>query len=188
MVTITGYHGTSKESANNILKYKIYIDSNSDSEWLGTGVYFFIDDDKDKAINNAKKWAINYKKFSFYSVIETTMLTEEEKIIDLNDPEWQDLYHQYRNARIKEIINRGIRFEVDINKFECSIINPFAEKIKATIIIQDRFIKLEEFYYKNKEIRIPKSNVANCRIACVRDRTIIDNNSIKCVKEGSKYG
>ena len=40
---ITGYHGTSLNNAHNILnegKFKI---SNTDTEWLGSGIYFYYD-------------------------------------------------------------------------------------------------------------------------------------------------
>lgn len=56
MVELTGYHGTIKEKANKIIEENSYILSNKNSEWLGTGVYFF------KDFFWANRWARNASK------------------------------------------------------------------------------------------------------------------------------
>lgn len=51
------YHGTSIENKGEILKNKKFYLSSGASEWAGSGIYFFIDEDDNIAVNNAKKWA-----------------------------------------------------------------------------------------------------------------------------------
>lgn len=53
----TGYHGTSEENAAQIIKSK-FIPSENHDDWLGYGVYFFIDGIS-CPINNAKAWDKN---------------------------------------------------------------------------------------------------------------------------------
>ena len=38
---LTGYHGTTQESAKSILKEKQFKLSQSNKEWLGEGIYFY---------------------------------------------------------------------------------------------------------------------------------------------------
>ena len=38
----TGYHGTSREAADSICRDENIEFSSSDTEWLGTGAYFFV--------------------------------------------------------------------------------------------------------------------------------------------------
>ena len=56
------YHGTSIENKGEILKNRKFNLSSSASEWAGSGIYFFIDEDDNIAENNAKKVYKKYKK------------------------------------------------------------------------------------------------------------------------------
>lgn len=38
---LTGYHGTTLDDANNIIKDGSFKISNSDTEWLGEGIYYY---------------------------------------------------------------------------------------------------------------------------------------------------
>ncbi|WP_428353235.1 hypothetical protein [Methyloprofundus sp.] len=58
---IIGYHGTSEENAEKIVNTTFKRSENPD-DWLGYGVYFFVDGISDP-INNAKEWAM-YKAWS----------------------------------------------------------------------------------------------------------------------------
>ena len=51
------YHGTSIENKDEILKNRKFNLSSGASEWAGSGIYFFIDEDDNIAESNARKWA-----------------------------------------------------------------------------------------------------------------------------------
>ncbi|EPY2286502.1 hypothetical protein ACTQ4P_18475 [Clostridium sporogenes] len=178
MVKFTGFHGTDNSGAQAILRYKKYKASNKENEWLGTGIYFFIDENRKVAIENAYKWATNYKKIRFYSVLETIVNTNKDKIIDFNDPEWQWVYHKYREERINYTINKGIKLETDKLKFDCEIINDVCKKFSIDLVYQQRYINL------SKRRNIVSSAIPNCTIMCVRRNDIINKQSIKAVSRG----
>ncbi|MHB9949476.1 hypothetical protein CF055_10435 [Clostridium botulinum] len=178
IVKFTGYHGTDNSGAQSILRYKKYKASNKENEWLGTGIYFFIDENEKVAIENAYKWATNYKKFRFYSVLKTIVNTNKDKIIDFNDPDWQWVYHKYREERINYTINKGIKLETDKLKFDCEIINDVCKKFSIDLVYQQRYINL------SKKRNIVSSAIPNCTIMCVRRNDIINNQSIKAVSRG----
>ena len=85
----TGYHGTSKENAAKIIESK-FLPSENHDDWLGYGVYFFIEGIS-CPIKNAKEWAINQAwnkqnrthKYSHYSIVKTIVNVSEERLLDL---------------------------------------------------------------------------------------------------------
>ncbi len=74
-VQIEGFHGTNKVAANAILA-KGYKPSEGDEQWIGDGVYLFVDGIGDGQ-KNAKDWAIykawdnktKHNIYPFYAVI-----------------------------------------------------------------------------------------------------------------------
>lgn len=177
-----GYHGTDYNGEMCIIKSKTFNLSNNDNEWLGTGIYFFIDKDRNKAIDNAYKWSTNHKHFSFYSILETIIAIEEDKIANFNNEDWQSLYHDYRDGKIKDTISRGMTVETNKIKFDCEVINDMCKEFGILAIKQQRYISVLE------KKGIPKSEIPNCTILCVRESKLIDKNSIRVEKRGKNHG
>lgn len=82
---IIGFHGTSIDSAKEILKsnYELSI---GDNHWMGNGVYFFIEGISSKPDEQSKKWAkaqswdkLEKKlKYKFYCIIKSEISVTEE--------------------------------------------------------------------------------------------------------------
>ena len=79
MIELTGYHGTVKTSAEEILRTKFFKASKKNNEWLGKGIYFFTD----------KKWAIWWAKQQAnrrkeeMSILKVKISCEEKYYFDL---------------------------------------------------------------------------------------------------------
>lgn len=72
---ITGYHGTSKENADNILLKQEFQKSLGSKEWLGNGIYFYSD------FEDALKWAqMRYDNNG--RVIHALIKADEQDILD----------------------------------------------------------------------------------------------------------
>lgn len=87
---ITGYHATSQENANRIIKETFTINKKRSNEWLGHGIYLF------KHKTDAKSWADR----TYYcqpdpSLIKCFVEIEKEKYLDLDDPEKLNGYVKY---------------------------------------------------------------------------------------------
>lgn len=79
---ITGYHGTTYDAAQNILKEKQFRHSTRKNDWLGTGSYFFAY----KA--HAKYWLKNETfKSQKTAILEADFEYTREQLLDLDDPE-----------------------------------------------------------------------------------------------------
>lgn len=182
------YHGTSIDCGIKIIKYKYYIFSKGEREWLGKGAYFFIDDNNiySKAVENAKKWALNIKNFRDCYIIETIIEVEEDKYMNLDKKEWKEFYHESRKEIIKNIIKNGLNVELDkSSKLECYVIDKICETENIQAVSQEKFVNFEKAYNGKK---IASSYVANCKMLCIKDVAVIRKDSIKKVKEERIYG
>jgi len=89
-MNIVGYHGTLGTCAEQIINLNNFVESKSDEDWLGCGVYFY--DTFENAIeHNMKEYRISKSKVptynqltNEYSIILTEIICDEDKIIDLN--------------------------------------------------------------------------------------------------------
>ncbi|WP_246124856.1 hypothetical protein [Algibacter pacificus] len=114
-----GYHGTSISSAKEILKSN-YDLSIGDKEWLGNGVYFFIEGISSKPNGQAKNWAIaqswdnvNKKnKYKEYCVIKSNIEVSEHNLLDLTKEEGVNVLEYLLECFEKKIqnINKKLDF------------------------------------------------------------------------------
>ena len=101
MTSYLSYHGTNRENTPLIVKDG-FVPSAHFNDWLGYGVYFFINGISCPK-NNAKEWGINQswngkiKKNAYtdYSVIEATIYANN--ILDLRNDEDQIVFNQLRD-------------------------------------------------------------------------------------------
>lgn len=113
---ILGSHGTSQESALNILKDN-YKGSIGDSEWLGDGVYFFTKGVVSNTSELAKKWAITQAwdnatksyKYSKYAVVNSEIVVEEHSFLDLTTSEGIEIF-EYLKKRFLGLIRKQLNF------------------------------------------------------------------------------
>lgn len=179
-INILVHHGTSNDGERGIIKKKEFKSSIKDNEWLGHGVYFF---NNKNSIENGKLWAKHVKKFSYYSIIEAELNVNKDKILDLDDEEWQEFFHEFREAQLKIYKSKKINLKDEFNnpiKLDCKLINDLVKKAGFDLVKQRRYIELRK---RNKDILV-NSNVPNCSILCVKNPNIIDKDSIKCIERG----
>jgi hypothetical protein len=107
-VTYIGYHATQKENQSKILNngFEISVSSNKNIQWLGNGVYFWLDDyyAVEWNIINAKSDKKEYV-LNNYAILESILICDRNKIFDVSSPEGSYLIKQLRNGLKKILIN-----------------------------------------------------------------------------------
>lgn len=91
----TGYHATSRDRAEAIMRRNF---KKSKSGWLGEGVYFFEDNPK-LAVEWARyKYRNDENALSAVTVIQSEIRCHKEKILDLTNPQSEDVsdFHRVR--------------------------------------------------------------------------------------------
>ena len=191
---ITGYHGTIKEAAKNIIETQKIDNSIGDEEWLGRGKYFY--DRYTNAIEyNMKKYnenknineLISYNNLIInYAILETTIKCAKEDILNLDEIiilskfvwAWEKIYNKvkenpnfqklkYRDGYIIDyMINEipGCKYKVVVKTFD-RITKEFKNRRKDNIVFDSTRIIYE---IKQKYI-------------CVQDESVI-----KKIKENNK--
>lgn len=107
---ISGYHGTSLKSAKLIISSNFKL-SVGDKEWLGNGVYFFINGISSKPEKQAEDWAIaeawdkiaQRNKYERYSVIKSSIEVEDDKFLDLTVEEGVEILNYLTDKFEKKI-------------------------------------------------------------------------------------
>lgn len=180
-----GWHGTAKENYDNI-KINKFNASNNENEWLGTGVYLFVEGVNDP-ISNAQKWAIDSSwnnknkiyKYNEYIVIKCPIQIDDENILDLTTNDGLKIYNYFRGqyeTKLKE--NKLSLRGKYIDFFICNEIYSAINSIQAIV---------GNFYIKFGEERILRINsrIPNCRIMNLFDKNLIKYDELSIEKEGT---
>lgn len=185
METYECYHGTSEEAALSIISEQRFISSTNDREWVGHGIYFFIDPEYDSipcsACDNAYKWARYIKRHRSPVVIKGTVKINSDDILDLRDENQLSMFDEFRLEIFKEARRRANRRGLNIEdtysnklKLDCFAINELCQSADPPFlaVITKTYIN---FYAR---IGYPASQYPNCTILCLRNETLIHNISL----------
>ncbi|MCB2360298.1 hypothetical protein [Clostridium estertheticum] len=189
--SFTGYHCTESSNADKIVKFKYYVESDGEHQWLGNGVYFFINERLDDAKTTAKKWGKFIKCYSCFGIVETGIKTSVDRIINLDEQEWKDFYIDLFETYINKAVSEGIVFTSQ-RQLDNAVINDICSECDDfDMVIQSRYVNFIKSKYKDKykniynnlgrNIAIPSSSVPNCTLLCVKKREIIEKSTIKLV-------
>lgn len=164
ILNYVGYHGTSEEKGNQILKCGYFKWSDGEDEWLGSGIYFF-----ERSGYYAIWWASDIKHFVNYRILKADITLESEKILDLTVPSNTDELDYYANmlmqkkAKTKSFAHKEINDNLVINYIYNNI-----QKFDAVIGIFD------QTRYKRKALY--KSRILPHQIqVCIRNTPCITN-------------
>jgi hypothetical protein len=164
---LKGYHGTSLSSATQIVKsnYELSI---GDKEWLGDGVYFFIEGLSTSPNEQARKWAIaqawntknkiyGYKK---YAVLKSTITVHDDNLLDLTTED---------GIKILEYIYDRFEDKIRILKKKLKFIDGLLINLARGEQFLDIDVAKGNFYIKFARERIKAINLRtpNCTICAV---------------------
>jgi uncharacterized protein MJ0359 len=166
-ITIKGYHGTNSNNCRNILNSNYRI-SKGDKEWLGDGVYFFIEGISSESPKElAKKWVIaesSKRKHKDYAVIESEIKVNEEKLLDLTTKEGLEVFIYYYELFLEEIKKEIDKGKPGLKFYDGFLINLMRKKdvLPIEVVKGNFYIKFEE--ERKNEINFRTSNCTICAV------------------------
>lgn len=170
----TCFHGTTQDAIPSIMSGGFKL-STSSEDWLGHGVYFFIQGISNP-IKNAAEWTKNTSKNKNTCVIKATVKLNEFEILDLRTTKGLQKYNNYRESIINEfyddlLIRRDINIKKrkDIRVDDCHINSILQHRIKYRAIIHNVYIKNSS--QRNLAL---ESSYPNSTILCVNDLSRIE--------------
>jgi hypothetical protein len=166
---IEGFHGTDAANVNGIVDNGFRL-SLGDEEWLGDGVYFFVDGITSNPQSNATKWSIanawdnNLKKYTYlnYAVIKTIIKVNEANFLDLTTTEGMKVFNYLRNKYVSKIIANGKRLNAKNADFKDGhLINNARKKFNFQIdaVKGNFYIKFTNERIHNINFRVPNTTI-----------------------------
>ncbi|EIV8492745.1 hypothetical protein [Vibrio vulnificus] len=175
-----GFHGTDKKNIGSI-KQANFIESTNDDEWLGYGVYFFVEGISDP-LDNACEWAKNQAhskeglQYKEYAVLKVKSVCS--KVLDTTTIEGLKAFNKLREALIEKHDQHFTpnREQLCDNRVMWNLVS---SQMNLDAVIHN-------LYIKNKTQRIKKiqSNVPNTTVMCVKVPHSIELGSIEVVRRG----
>lgn len=169
MVALTGYHGTLSSNAYSIIKTQSFFHSVGDDEWLGPGIYFFLD------FELARRWSEytrhkEHRESEEAVVVKADIFCADDRYLDLDD----NKILSQMESEFKEVL-KASKLEITFDnpdKRKCAACKYYAEKHNISVI---SFTFYRKIRYKviGFESYIPERQI------CVLDDNAIDN--ISCV-------
>lgn len=179
-----GFHGTSENSAKSIL-LNGFEPSEGDNEWLGDGVYFFVDGLSKKPKDKSREWTIaqswdnkaKTRVYNKYSIIESDIDVDKNTLLDLTSPDGIEIF-EYLKKRFEASIKKSSRKFVYLDGL---IINL---SVKRNILLLD--IVKGNFYIKSTierkqqvNFRTPNCTIFNVvNLVKIKNSNIVENNTI----------
>ncbi len=181
VISIEGHHGTSFASAE-LIQGNDYRLSTGDDEWLGDGVYFFVEGIKSNTAELAEKWAIAQAwdnkrktyKYKQFAVLKSVIIVEEDNFLDLTSEDGIEILEYLVDKYIDKIRLIGKKLD-------------FHDGMLLNLARNENVIPIEvvkgSFYIKFTKERIHRINLRtnNCTICtvCNPAKNIISKEIIK---------
>jgi hypothetical protein len=183
MAIFKGYHGTSLSAARSIITSQTFNLTIDPLEWLGDGIYFFVEGYAANILSNAKKWAIaeawdnRLKRLTYFdwAVIEVDINVPDDELLDLNKYIDQSHFNDVRRAINNDIVKRKIASTPGkTNDGYCLNYARNQGIIPFNVVKGDFYIKFAEERRYNINYRIP-----NCTICAVLKDSYLSNIQLK---------
>ncbi|MBB1122702.1 hypothetical protein [Limosilactobacillus albertensis] len=177
------FHGTTQENAQEILNTKRFMVKKRKDHWLGTGVYFFLED-IDKA-----KWFVRsnpYYKGKTKCVLATTVTVPQEKYLNLDTEKGRHELNSFINdfKEMQPSVTLNPEINNDNSSRHCFYIDMFRRynnylackyTFTNTKTIKSENINAEVFNERSLSTAILNNNIQ----LCVFDQGLIDFTSVR---------
>lgn len=179
------YHGTDANCVDSI-KHDNFLPSTTQFEWLGAGVYFYIEGAfepilcaRDWAISSA--WNKQEKKLNYksYSILMT--IVSGDRVLDLRIDDDLRMFEELRQYILTKF-EKDVAGQPKFGKISAQdnyICNAVAKSMKLDILIHNLYIKTKRQRIKNINSRVPNSTVL-----CAKETALISVEDIDVIETG----
>lgn len=174
------FHGSDFNNIGSILA-ESFRKSEGEDEWLGHGVYFFVEGISDPT-ENAIEWAKNqayskgefkYKEFAVFKAVVVC-----DKVLDVTNTEGLKAFNALRNMIIEKhdkLFERNRDFQCD----DRVMWNLVATSLRVDAVKHNLYIK-----DKTQRVKKIRSNTPNTTVLCVKSPDSIVKDTIEIVCHG----
>lgn len=177
LMSINAFHGTSKEAAV-LINAQGFNESEKRTEWLGRGIYFFVDGVTDPQ-SNAREWAraqawdrkAKNFKYSHGAVVRATFILESDRILDLTELNGLRRFINMKERFLAVIVNNFDTDSVKKKEQTCYVFNMFVDIFSSQAVKQNLYIKPHMERMLDLQINVPNTTVLCLRKDAVKMET-----------------
>ena len=163
-ISIEAYHGTSGEAAHSILSTS-FNESVRQNEWLGHGIYFFVNGISDP-LQNSIEWATAQagkdaagKKIA---VLKSFVDVDQDRLLDITDNEGLSFFNDIKEDLFEKIFG-NLSLKIPSNQHNCILFNFMVHTLDAHAVKHNLYIKS----VRERKLRL-QLNVPNTTVLCIR--------------------
>lgn len=164
-ITFEAYHGTSGEAASAILATN-FNESLKKSEWLGHGIYFFVEGISDP-LENSKEWARaearKNPKIGQIAVLKSIIEVNEDRLVDISENSGLKNFNNFKEDFFDKIFKNFRIKNVTQAEHNCILFNFVIETLDAHAVKHNLYIK--SIRERRMQLRL---NVPNTTVLCIR--------------------
>ena len=178
--TFRSYHGTDKSHFDFLEKDKEFPSHTLPCD-LGNGLYFFIDrvNKIGEAIENAKKYLSRWKpKYKNKVIVEMELELEQDKVLDLDDQDNQDIFNLFIDENEEDIYNELDNLIKNNTKNRGNIDGLVLELMIRAYNIDAKAVVKETYTQFDMSKQRKRSNIPNGKELCLREYSAIKKKSI----------
>jgi hypothetical protein len=179
----SGYHGTDDQNVDSI-QAENFLPSTADDDWLGHGVYFFVEGIS-CPIQNAVEWA-NYRAFdsktrslTYHKFAVLNAAVQANRVLDTTQQDGLIAFNALRNRLIQKN-NTFFGRSRDLTQDNRILWTLVRNALDSEVVIHNLYIKDR----LSRRLKI-FSNVPNTTVMCVKDSSFIQLPSISVLQRGS---
>lgn len=162
---LTGYHGTTLVAAHSILEEGAYHLSTRDTEWLGSGIYFY------PSFSDAYNWETIDGRIPAEAILHSVIKVKNTEYLDFDSDKGHEIY-QAACALISEMQGKEISANLTESQTQCAI-------AKIVWDIHDEIkVLAASFPTEKKKVRAIKEARKYRKEFCVRDNSYIKHTYI----------
>lgn len=156
---LTGYHGTSKESAAKILDSNEFILSVGDTEWLGQGIYFYFD------YSDAVEWT-KIREIEQPAIVLGIIRAADRDVLDFDSEKGGEIFGKFERLFLKHNVSM---VSESAQQNQCALMQYIWKNVRHYKVFIGSFPKHKKHIPLIMDIREKR------REFCVRNNRVIAN-------------
>lgn len=168
---LTGYHGTTLVAAHSILAEGTYHLSTRDTEWLGSGIYFY------PSFSDAYNWVTIDGRMPVEAILHSVIKVKSMEYLDFDSERGHEIYHA-ACIMISEMQGKQISANLTESQTQCAIARIVWDICDDIKVLAASFPTEKKIVRAIKEYRMYRKEFCVRSNSCIKHTYMIDRRDL----------